>query len=128
MQVKTFDDKKNGLVLICEGGRDLPFEIKRFYLITNLSLEAVRGRHAHKTLEQYIFCAKGSFDLELDDGEKKQTIRMSDSGEGIRLGPMLWHTMRNFSDDCTIIVAAGEHYDESDYIRDYDAFKALIKK
>lgn len=30
--------------------------------------------------------------------------------------------MKNFSPDCVLVVLASEHYDESDYIRDYDKF------
>ena len=30
--------------------------------------------------------------------------------------------MHDFSSDCVLVVLASEHYDESDYIRDYDKF------
>ena len=30
--------------------------------------------------------------------------------------------MKNFTPDCVLVVLASEHYDESDYIRDYDKF------
>ncbi len=30
--------------------------------------------------------------------------------------------MKNFSEDCILVVLASEHYDESDYIRDYNRF------
>lgn len=30
--------------------------------------------------------------------------------------------MKNFSPDCVLVVLASEHYDESDYIRDYNRF------
>jgi len=35
---------------------------------------------------------------------------------------MVWREMHDFSDDCVLLVLASEHYDESDYIRDYDEF------
>jgi hypothetical protein len=43
---------------------------------------------------------------------------------------MLWHSMTEFSDDCVIFVVADMHYDEADYIRDYDEFRSIaaVKK
>ena len=35
--------------------------------------------------------------------------------------------MKNFSPDCVLLVIASEHYDESDYILDYDKFLKEVK-
>ena len=35
--------------------------------------------------------------------------------------------MKNFSPDCVLVVLASEHYDESDYIRDYSRFLEEVK-
>jgi hypothetical protein len=40
---------------------------------------------------------------------------------------MCWREMRNFSPDCVLLVLASDHYDESDYIRDHDAFLAAAR-
>lgn len=126
--LQFFDDGKDGKLVIAEGTRSVPFEIKRVYYITGFeNSKAVRGKHAHKQLEQYIFCVHGRFDLELDDGETKQRITMDNPYYGVRLGPKLWHTMSNFSDDCVILVLASDYYDEGDYIRDYGQFLEFIK-
>lgn len=34
----------------------------------------------------------------------------------------MWREMYDFSKDCVLMVLADCHYDESDYIRDYDEF------
>ena len=36
--------------------------------------------------------------------------------------------MKNFTPDCVLVVLASEHYDENDYIRDYDMFLEEVKK
>ena len=41
---------------------------------------------------------------------------------------LVWHEMKDFSPDCVVIVLASEHYDENDYIRDYDKFLEIAKK
>ena len=35
---------------------------------------------------------------------------------------MIWHEMKDFSSDAVLLVLASEYYEETDYIRDYDAF------
>jgi hypothetical protein len=126
--LKRVEDDRDGVLCIAEGLRDLPFEIKRFYYITNLEkAHSVRGKHAHRSLCQAIFCVSGSFVLGLDDGKTRQEIRMCQNHIGVFLGPGLWHTMHTFSSDCVLLVAASDYYDESDYIRDYGAFIEYLK-
>jgi hypothetical protein len=121
--ITFFKDLPDGNLYIAEGKRQVPFAIKRLYFINNLANpKAVRGKHAHKALDQVVFCVSGSFLLHLDDGHTNQRIRLNNPGIGIRLGPMLWHTMTSFSYDCVICVLASDWFEESDYIRDYDQF------
>jgi hypothetical protein len=35
--------------------------------------------------------------------------------------------MHDFSEDCVLLVLANSHYDENDYIRNYDEFLGSIK-
>lgn len=119
-------DERDGVLSIMEGARDIPFDIKRVYYINHLeNLQSVRGRHAHKTLEQVIFCINGSFVLSLDDGKNKQDIHMWRDNIGVVLGTGLWHEMHSFSSGCILLVVASDHYDETDYIRNYDEFLKL---
>jgi dTDP-4-dehydrorhamnose 3,5-epimerase-like enzyme len=121
-------DLPDGNLFIAESQRHIPFKIKRVYFINSLANpKAVRGYHAHRTLDQILFCISGSFTLALDDGSRKQRIRMNDPSCGIRLGPLLWHTMSSFSYDCIILVFASAFYDNSDYIRDYSEFLSLTR-
>jgi hypothetical protein len=127
--IKCFKDLPDGNLFIAEGNRQIPFAIKRTYFINTLANpKAVRGKHAHKALDQVIFAINGSFLLHLDDGRTKQRIRLNDPAIGVRLGPMLWHTMTSFSYDCVICVFASEWFDASDYIRDYDEFLAAVRR
>ncbi|TGK09946.1 WxcM-like domain-containing protein [Leptospira fletcheri] len=121
--LKTQQGGKKGALTVLEGEKDVPFSIKRVYYITKIeALTQVRGLHAHKKLDQVIFCMNGSFLLHLDDGIRKQDILMNSEAVGVRLGPELWHSMKDFSPDCIIMVVASDHYSEDDYIRDYGEF------
>jgi ubiquinone/menaquinone biosynthesis C-methylase UbiE len=127
VQMPSVENPELGTLMVGEGEKNIPFDMKRFYLIKDIpDFHAVRGGHAHKTLDQVIFCLSGSFQLRIDDGVTYQKLVLTSSGFGIRLGPKLWHSMRRFSKDCVILVLASNHYSESDYIRNYDDFKRYI--
>jgi adenosylhomocysteinase len=64
----------------------------------------------------------------LDDGAEPVTVRLDSPDEGVLVRPRVWHYMKNFSKDCVLLVFADAHYDESDYIRNYDAFTGWISK
>ena len=117
-----------GKLFFGETGRHIPIPIRRFYFINNLlHPKIIRGMHAHKILEQVIFCVNGSFELHLDDGKKKQKVVMNNLSVGIRLRKMTWHHMTKFSPDCVIFVVASHYHKESDYIRDYNKFLRCVK-
>jgi hypothetical protein len=128
LALKFFKDLPDGNLFIAEARKQVPFDIERIYFINSLANpKAVRGKHAHRKLQQGIFCINGSFTLNLDDGSSKQRILINDPSCGVLLGPMLWHTMSAFSYDCVILVLASAAFDEADYIRDYEEFRAMTR-
>lgn len=116
-----FADPRGALVAL-EGGKEIPFEIRRVYYLYHLSNNFHRGFHAHRSLEQVAVCISGSCSFLLDDGLNRQTLNLASPAQGLRIEPMVWHEMFDFSSDCLLMVIASEHYDESDYIRDYEQF------
>lgn len=123
IELPKIDDHEDGTLIILEQDEILPFPMKRIYYINRLNENgSMRGKHAHYTLSQVIFCVSGAFTLGLDDGTNKQEIRMDQDNLGVILGPMLWHTMFDFTNDCIILVVASDKYDEADYIRNYEEF------
>ena len=129
VSLRRIVDDRDGVLCIMNSLKEIPFEIKRVYFINNLdSSSSIRGKHAHRQLQQVIFCINGSFTLSLDDGVHQQDIEMKRENEGIILGPMLWHTMHDFSTGCVLLVAASDYFNESDYIRNYDEFMTLVRE
>ena len=87
-----------------------------------------RAGHAHKGLHQIFISMSGSFDLHLDDGLGKKTFHLNRSYFGVYVCPMIWRDIDNFSTGSTCMVIASEFYQEDDYIRSYETFKALSQK
>ena len=128
IELPIIPDGIDGTLSVAECGKNIPFPIKRVYYIYDLeNSSAIRGRHAHKELEQVIFCLNGSFILGLDDGENKEEILMNRRNVGVFLGKGLWHTMSSFSANCILLVIASDNYAESDYLRNYEDFLSYIR-
>lgn len=115
-----------GSLVALEAREDFPFDVKRVYYIWGTQKDVVRGKHAHKQLEQVIVCVSGSCDFILDNGTKREIVHLSSPAQGIYVKNNVWREFTNFSPDCVVMVLASEHYDESDYIRDYGEFLGSI--
>jgi dTDP-4-dehydrorhamnose 3,5-epimerase-like enzyme len=114
------DDRGNLVAL--EGEREVPFPIARVYFLYGSGADTVRGFHAHQALKQLAICVSGACTFVLDDGARRQEIRLESPDVGLVIGAMVWREMHDFTHDCVLLVLASEHYDETDYIRDYSDF------
>ncbi len=127
IDLPSLRDQRGGLVAI-ESNQSIPFEIRRVYYLFNTSLGASRGFHAHINLKQIAVCVKGSCRFILDDGKNKEDVVLDSPTQGLYIESLTWREMHDFSEDCVLLVLASEHYDEADYIRDYDDFLNKVIK
>lgn len=119
-------DPRGNLTFI-EAGIHVPFDIKRVYYLYDVPGGAERGGHAHKNLHQFIIAMSGSFDVVLDDGKNSKRVHLNRSYSGLYICPMIWRELDNFSSGSVCMVLASEHYDEADYIREYEQFVPVIQ-
>jgi hypothetical protein len=121
------EDPRGNLTFI-EGGRHVPFDIKRVFYLYDVPGGAERGGHAHRRLQQVLVAISGSFDVVLDDGSVKQRFHLNRSYYGVYIEPMIWREMDNFSTGSVCLVLASDSYDESDYLREYSDFKLALRR
>jgi hypothetical protein len=117
-----------GAVTVAEEGPALPIPIRRVYYLHGVNGESARGKHAHHTLEQVFIAIAGSFDVLVDDGKLRESIRLSRPEEGLLMPRMVWHELSNFSAGAVCLVLAAAAYDEGDYIRNYEEFATLARR
>lgn len=104
---------------------DIPFDIKRIFFVYDIPYGKKRGIHAHKHCHQFIIAAAGSFDIEIDDGNKKRKVNMNCPIQGFHILPGIWSKEFNYSSGAICLVLASDVYTEDDYIRKYSDYKQL---
>lgn len=122
IELPKITDKRGNLTFI-EGNRHIPFDIKRVYYLYDVPGGEERGGHAHRSLQQFIIAANGSFDVILDNGTTKMRFHLNRSYYGLYIPKMIWRELDNFSSGSVCVVLASEYFDEDDYIRDYQTFR-----
>lgn len=114
---------ERGALVVVEGNKDIPFEIKRIFYIYGSDDSVVRGQHANRKSEFLLVCVAGSCKVKTDDGRGNQEIFTLDNpNEGLYIPKLVWKDMYEFSSDCVLLCLSSENYDSNEYIRDFDAF------
>lgn len=103
----------------------VPFDIVRTYFLYDVPGGENRGGHAHRELQQLIVSVMGAFDVILDDGREKRTVRLERAYYGLYVPKLIWRELINFSSGANCLVLASLAYDEQEYIRDYNEFLRL---
>jgi hypothetical protein len=119
-------ESESGALTPVNGGVEVPFEIERVYYIYDVVAGAKRGGHAHRENEQVWVAAMGAFRAVLDDGRDRLSIDLRQPHVGLYIPTMIWADLVDFASGTICVVLASQHYDESEYIRDYETFRREV--
>ena len=108
-----------GNLTVAEGADMVPFDIKRAYWVYDVPGGGCRGGHAHKRLRQFVIAVSGSFHVTLDNGYERKTVLLNHPWQGLLIDT-------DISSGAVCLVLASEHYEEDDYIYDYDEFLRYV--
>lgn len=121
IELPKFLDERGNLSF-AENNKQIPFEIKRTYWLYDVPGGESRGGHAYRTNEEFIIAMSGSFDVVIDDGKERKVYALNRSYYGLYVPAGLWREMNNFSTNSLALEFGSIHFDEEDYIYDYDEF------
>jgi acetyltransferase-like isoleucine patch superfamily enzyme len=124
-RLKRVDDLRGALVA-GEIEREVPFEVRRFFVVFDVANEEIRGEHAHRTLHQFLVCLRGRIHLMVDDGQARAEFVLDSPTLGVHLPPMVWGSQFRYSPDAILLVLASDFYRPEDYIRDYREFLEAV--
>lgn len=124
--LRTVSDIRGDLLPIDLPG-DLPFEAQRVFFVHGVPSKEVRGEHAHRQCHQFLICISGRVSCIVDDGTTRHEYVLDNPSMGLHMPPMTWGTQYDYSSDAVLVVFASRPYEDADYIRDYEEFRALAQ-
>lgn len=101
---------------------DVPFAVKRAYWIQDFVPSSVRGNHAHRNLNQIMILLKGSLELTLNRGGEVSQVNLENPGDHALIPNATWRSFSTRDSQTVVLVLADEHFDASDYIRNYEEY------
>jgi len=122
VELPKFLDPRGNLSFL-ENEKQIPFCIKRTYLIFDVPGGEIRGGHAFKEQQEFIVALSGSFDVVIKDGFGGSIrYQLNRSYFGLYIPQMLWRHMENFSTNAVCLVASSTFFNQDDYIRTFEEF------
>lgn len=126
IEFPSYGDERGQLVIV-EGSKDIPFDIKRIFYIYGSDSSVIRGQHANKRTEFVLINVAGRSKVRVKDGKGNEAVfSLNRPHTGIYLPNMVWKDMYDFSEDSVLLCLASEHYDAEEYIRDYEQFVKTV--
>lgn len=108
-------------------GNQIPFDVKRYFLVYNVPSTESRGAHAHKLCHQFLICVKGSISVIADNALVSEEFKLDRPNMGLYLPPMIWGVQYNYTADAVLLVYASHLYSSDDYVRSYEEFLKMRK-
>ncbi len=125
IQFPDLGDERGKLVVI-EGARSIPFEVKRVFYIYDSDSTVVRGKHANRESEFVLINVAGQSKVRITDGIEELVVELNKPMMGVYIPKMIWKDMYDFSSDSVLLVLANTHYDGNEYIRNYDEYLKIM--
>ncbi|MFN6465184.1 MAG: FdtA/QdtA family cupin domain-containing protein [Nostoc sp. DedVER02] len=127
IELPKIQDPRGNLTFV-ESDRHIPFKVRRVFYLYDVPGGSIRAGHSLKNCYQFLIAMSGSFDVIIDDGFTKERYHLNRSYYGLYIPPLTWREIDNFSSGAVCMALASEHYDESDYYRNYQDFLAFIMR
>lgn len=120
--LKIYSDNRGKLLPI--EFHNIPFEVKRIFLVYDIPKEIERGNHAHYNTVQLLICVKGEILVKLYDGQNYTEIVLKE-GESKLVDKMIWDSQMFLTGQDILLVLCSTEFDKSDYIFDKKEFEKL---
>lgn len=122
LQLLFFPDfsTQEATLVVYEGGKKVPFSIARLFTV-KAAQKCTRGFHAHKECTQLLMVLSGECKVACDDGGIRKDIILNNPSEGLLIPPTIW-AEQEYQPNTVLMVLTDKHYDENDYLRDYNEF------
>jgi len=119
-------DDDRGSLTVLERVSELPFDVRRAFVITNVPSGGSRGHHANLLTSELIVCASGALTVRVEDEVSARSIPLSSQAGAVLVPPTLWVELRDFVPGTVVVVFADTAYREAKeaYVRERVAWLA----
>ena len=124
VELETMTDERGNLT-VAEGHLQMPFEVKRIFILHGLTKGSWRGGHANVD-EQLLIVVSGAMRVVTHDGADERQHILDSPTSGLLIGSMIWRTLHPLQDDTVLVVLSSTPYGEENYIRDFAQFVAMV--
>lgn len=115
-------EDERGCLIAINGGKEIPFDIKRIFYIFDVPRYAERAKHSHIECRQILIAVNGSLDINI--GYDKYHLKFRD--QGLLLEPGEFVKLHNFSEDAVCLVLCSEEYKPEDTVEQYMAIEIPV--
>jgi len=106
---------------------DVPFYVKRVFVVNSVPEYQKRGQHAHKENKQFLICINGQIDVWINNGENTFCIPLY-KGQSYLINEIIWASQVYNKPNSELMVLCSHEYDKNDYITDFEEFKKLVNE
>ncbi len=106
--IREFRDDR-GRLRVVEGERDIPFPIRRCFVISEVPQGKTRARHIVAS-EQYLVALAGSCTALTKAGDIERRFALHNGDRGLHVAQGTWLLLENFSHGAVIMVLSSENY------------------
>ena len=121
VQVSKNLDIRGELIAI-DNLEEVPFKIKRLFIIQKYNVRETRGNHAHMKCKQFLIVLEGSVEIVLHNGTGQKIYNLNAERNKLYVPPMHWLIQKNPSDNLQLLILASDKYDKLDYISQFENF------
>lgn len=109
-----------GNLTVLERVSELPFDVRRAFVITNVPSGGSRGQHANMLTSELIVCAAGALTVRVEDEHSSRSVPLSAASGALLVPATLWVELRDFAPGTVILVFADTDYRDArhHYVRD----------
>jgi len=120
--------KKSGTLVPFSIIKDMPFKVKRIFLIYG-NKNFIRGNHAHKKCSQLLVPVSGKIEVIFENKKKKITKILDHKfKKGHLVKPKTWCKLKFLTNNSILMVFCDQEYQFKDYIEKYKDFLKIIEK
>jgi hypothetical protein len=116
VEVPRFDDPRGMLVPVEFDA--LPFTPQRAFVVGDVPVGTIRGRHALGTQRQLLMCLAGRIEITVRRDDVEASVVLDQPQTGLLLEAGVWISLRFALDGSMLLVLASGAYDPSEYVQE----------